>query len=113
VKGSCTKVGLAIEQKDGALLTKLYDAECGLYGSSWGPIEQTLRDGKVFEGEDEVGTISEDTLLTTSRDGNTSYAYNLKLLPNPDGSFSLATYYGVQNGAGAIVIESTLKKVQP
>jgi hypothetical protein len=113
VKGSCSKVEIEIEQKEGVLLTKIYDAACGLYGSSWGPVEQTIRDGKVFEGEEEVGTISEDTLLTTSRDGNVSYAYNLRLRPNPDGSLSLDTYYGVQNGAGAIVIEASLKKAQP
>lgn len=113
LKGTCSKVEIIIEQTPDNLHTEKYSAKCSLFDSDWGPIDQTIRNGKVFEGDEEVGTITEDTFKTMAPDGNVSYAYNMKLIRNADGSFSMDSYYGTGNGFGAIVIEATLQKVKP
>ncbi|MGE3260300.1 MAG: hypothetical protein AB7K68_00830 [Bacteriovoracia bacterium] len=117
IKGDCSKIEIVIEQKEGLLLTKQYRANCGTYDSNWGPVAQTIRDGKVFEGEGEdeeqVGTITDTTLITVSRSGGVSYAYNLKLHPQPDGSVLLQSYYGVKNAVGAIAIEGLMLQASP
>lgn len=117
LKADCTRIEITIEQKEGSLLTKDYRADCGTYGPHWGPAEEIIKGGKVFEGEgedeEEVGTISGDTLITVSHSGGVAYAYNLKLHPNPDGTATLQSYYGVKNAVGTIVIEGNLQKVKP
>lgn len=109
LKGECSKIELVIEQNANVIRTKLYKADCGNYSSSWGPVNQFIRDGKVYEGEgedeEEVGTITHDTLITVARSGSVSYAYNLKLHPQADGTQTLQTYYGTRNAFGSIAIE--------
>lgn len=116
IKGDCSKIELDIEQNQTVVRTKIYKADCGTYSSHWGPVDQFIKDGKVYEGEGEdeeqVGTISEDTLITVSREGSVAYAYNLKLQKKPDGSFALQTYYGVKNAVGAIAIEGIAERVR-
>ena len=110
LNSSCTKVEIDLDQQPGTLTVKRYHSDCGLYGSTWGPDVMTIKDGKVFEGEDEVGTLTGDTLMTISHDGGTDYAFNLKLIQLPDGTSKLETYYGVRNGTGAIATEADLTK---
>lgn len=114
LKGECSQIELKIEQTATLLRTQLYKADCGNYSTHWGPVDQFIRDGKVYEGEgeeeEEVGTISGDTLLTLARSGSVVYAYNLKLHPTADGSKTLQTYYGVKNAIGAIAIEGMAEK---
>jgi hypothetical protein len=111
LNSNCTKVEIEIEQRPGTLTVKRYHSDCGLYGSTWGPDVMTVKpDGKVFEGEDEVGTFSGNTLMTISHDGGVDYAFNLKLIQAADGSETLESYYGVHNGTGAIVTEADLKR---
>jgi hypothetical protein len=113
LSSNCTKVEIDIEQRPATLTVKRYHSDCGPYGSTWGPDAMTLKaDGKVFEGEDEdeVGTLTGNTLMTISHEGGTAYAFNLKLIQLPDGSETLESYYGVHNGTGAIVTEADLKR---
>jgi hypothetical protein len=112
ISSTCTKITIRVVQTATEIRTDLYNAECKSYGSKWGPILQYIRAGKVFErdsdgNEDEVGTISDDTLITVSQSGTMQYAYNLKLVPQPDGSKKLMSYYGVKGAIGAIVTEGT------
>ena len=111
-KADCTHVEIIIEQNETSLVTKLYKADCGMYSPSWGPVTQTIHEGKVFEGEDEVGTISSDTLMTLSRSGTAEYAYNLKLIQGADGKPVMETYYGARTSAGAMVVEGNLERVR-
>jgi hypothetical protein len=117
LKADCTKIEIVVEQRADALVTKQYRADCGTYGPHWGPVTQTIKNGKVFEGEDEdeteVGTITDDTLITVSNSGGVAYAYNMKLHPKADGSVTLQSYYGVKNAVGTIVIEGDLQRVKP
>ena len=69
--------------------------------------------GEVFAEGAKIGTISEDTLMTLLPGGTVTYAFNLKLIKNANGSTSLQTYYGAQNGVGGIATEGTLQKVAP
>jgi hypothetical protein len=91
ISSTCTKITIQVVQTATEIRTDVYNAECTSFGSKWGPITQYIRAGKVFErdsngDEEEVGTISEDTLITVSNSGTMQYAYNLKLVPQPDGS---------------------------
>lgn len=107
LNSACTQVEILIQQTETEILTEVYNAECKLFGSKWGPIHQQIRDGKVYEQDEEVGMISSDTLITTSTSGTSKYAYNLKLIQNSDGIKSLKSYYGTQAAIGAIAIEAT------
>ena len=107
---TCTQISIDITEAPGQLTISRYHSECSYFGSNWGPDVMTIKEGKVFEGEDEVGTISDDTLLTVSQDGGAAYAFNLKLLKNADGSETLQSYYGVRNSTGAIATEANLTK---
>ena len=106
LNSNCKKVEIIIEQNENEILTKLYNAECSLYGSKWGLIKQTIRDGKIFEGEDEVGTITDDTLITVSTSGGYQYAYNLKFITLTNGQKILKSYYGTKSFIGAIATEA-------
>lgn len=112
ISSTCTKITIQVVQTATEIRTEIYNAECKSYGSKWGPITQYIRNGKVFErdgngNEEEVGTISEDTLITVSQSGTMQYAYNLKLVPQPDGSKKMMSYYGTKGPIGAIVTEGT------
>lgn len=112
ISSTCTKITIQVVQTASEIRTDLYNAECKSYGSKWGPITQYIRGGKVFErdsngDEEEVGTISEDTLITVSQSGTMKYAYNLKLVTQPDGSKKMMSYYGTKGAIGAIATEGT------
>jgi hypothetical protein len=107
----CSAVTIDIEQTSTKLTVKQYKSECALFGSTWGPSEMTLKDGKVFEDGEEVGTISGDTLITISPSGTAAYAFNLKLIKGDDGQSVLESYYGVKNGVGAIATEANHRRV--
>lgn len=110
ISGKCTKVEIVIEQTPDALVTKSYVAKCNLFDTDWGPIRQDVKNGKVYEGKEEVGTFDGTTLKTISKDGQYNYAYNLRIGQAADGTPTLQTYYGAQGGVGAMVVEATLKK---
>ncbi len=107
LNSNCSRVEILIQQSETEILTQVYNAECNLFGSKWGPIRQQIRDGKVYEQDEEVGTISTDTMITISASGTSKYAYNLKLVQNADGTKSLKSYYGTQGAIGAIATEAT------
>jgi hypothetical protein len=111
LSADCTKVEIVIEQTETQLLTKLYNAECALFGSKWGPVPQEIRDGKVYEQGELVGTITEDTLMTLSTSGTYQYAYNLRLKKTADGKETLDSYYGAKGAVGAMVTEATHQRV--
>ena len=107
----CKKIEIVIEQTDTQFLTKTYHSECGLMGSDWGPDTMQLQGNKVFQYGGEVGSISDDTLLSDSPDSGVDYAWNLKMIVGDDGQPAVQTYYGVQNGVGAFATEGILHKV--
>ncbi|MGZ3725759.1 MAG: hypothetical protein ACXWPX_08180 [Pseudobdellovibrio sp.] len=111
LNSKCSKVEIEIEQTATEILTKVYDAQCDMFGSKWGPIHQQIKDGKVYEQGEEVGTISGDTLITVSQSGSYQYAYNLKIATLPNGQKTLQSYYGTKGGVGAIVIEAVGRQV--
>jgi len=111
ITANCSRVEITIRQTATALLTEKYESDCGLYGSNWGPVKEDLHGSQVSEQGTVVGSISDTTLKTVSQDGGINYAYNLRLIAGPNGQPQMESYYGTQNGAGAIVIEATLEKI--
>lgn len=110
LNSKCSKVEILIEQTETEIITNLYNAECDMFGSKWGPIHQEIRGGKIFENDLEVGTITEDTLRTTAPSGAYQYAYNLRLLNSPEGKKILQSYYGTRGAVGAMAIEALHQK---
>lgn len=113
LSGKCSKVEIMIEQTEARITTTKYESTCTMFGSKWGPIPQDIKDGKVYEAGEQVGTINDTTLITISQDGSYQYAYNLKLITGPQGQTQLQSYYGAGSGIGAIATEATLEKVSP
>jgi hypothetical protein len=111
LSGDCTRLELVIEQDAARIETKKYSAACALFSSDWGPVAQTIRDGKVYEGDKQVGTIDATTMITVAQDGNVAYAYNLRLGADAEGAY-LDTYYGTKNAVGSVVIEARLRKTR-
>jgi hypothetical protein len=107
LSSKCSKVEIDIVQTEDAIQTKIYNATCDSFGSKWGPITQTIKNGKVYEQDEEVGKINEDTMITISTSGSYQYAYNLKLIKGADGKTQLMSYYGVKGAVGAMVTEAT------
>lgn len=106
LSSKCSSVEIEIIQTVDVIETKLYKATCDLFGSTWGPITQEIRNGKIYEDGEEVGTITKDTMITVSTSGTMQYAYNLKLIQSPSGQKQLMSYYGTRGGVGAIVTEA-------
>ena len=114
ISGKCSKIEIIIEQTDSYVLTKKYTAECGMgniMGSTWGPVRDDIKDGKIYEAGNEVGTIDATTMRTTAPDSGANYAYNLRIRTGSDGQPEMETYYATQNAVGAIAIEGILHKV--
>jgi len=110
LSSNCSRVEIIIEQSDTAILIKKYNAECAMFGSSWGPVSMEIKGTKVFENGEEVGHISADTLITISQEPSAAYAFNLKLISDASGKPIMESYYGVKNGVGAIATEANLAK---
>lgn len=102
----CSKVEILIQHTDDQIRTEYYKSDCQMFGAKWGPVVQNIKDGKVFENGVEVGTITEDTLMTTSTSGTYKYAYNLKLKVSDEGELILNSYYGTQGAIGAMATEA-------
>jgi hypothetical protein len=83
ISASCSKVEIIIEQNEKEFITKKYESTCNFFGSQWGPVKQDLNGEQVLEQGEVVGSISDDTLITTAPSGTAAYAYNLKLVKNP------------------------------
>ncbi len=113
--GDCTKVEIYIKQTETQLITETYNADCGLWSKKFSNKVLELRDGKVFEqhGEnlDEVGTISDTTLMTLTTSGVYQYAYNLKKTFDEVNGYTVQSYWGTKGSAGAIVVEALHKRV--
>ena len=84
----------------------------------------TIKKGKVYKEEDEIGELTGNLLRTLDTSGGVQYAFNLKLIPGatvtppfdaPSATIppTLETYYGVKSMMGAIVIEGNLKPFKP
>lgn len=113
LSSDCSKVEIIINQSETQIVTQMYNSECKMFNAKWGPITQTIKDGKIYEDGTEVGTITEDTLITISNSGTYKHAYNLKLKTNAAGHTTLDSYYGSKGAIGAIVTEATHEKVNP
>ena len=108
----CSEVSVAITHAGNTLTVDNYKADCGTIKTDWGPIAMTIKNGKVYEGDEETGTLAGNLLKTTSKSGGVSYAFNLRLTPASKTSPAiLATYYGVGSAMGAMVIEGNLQIV--
>jgi hypothetical protein len=108
LSADCKSVEIFIEQTETSIVTKTYRADCGTLGTKWGPVRQEIRGTQIFEEGDLVGTISGDTLMTTSKSGTAAYAYNLKLIRTANGELILKSYYGTKTAIGAIATEADL-----
>ncbi len=107
---TCSRVEIVIEQTADQLITKSYKSDCNRYGSKWGPVTEILKNGKVYEDENEVGTIDSTTMTTKSADGATAYLYNLQLTKEASGTIALKSVYGAQSSVGTITTEATLTR---
>ena len=76
-------------------------------------VVQEIRDGKIFEQGEEVGTIDDTTMITVSRSGSYQYAYNLRLHKSAEGIETLESYYGTKGIIGAMITEAMHEKVAP
>lgn len=113
LSSSCSKIEIEIRQSEGLLLTEKYISTCDQFGSSWGPVREVIRDGRVYEGQQEVGTFDGQNLITKSQDGSISYLYNLRMSMGRDGQPRLQSVYGVQNYLGTATTEGELVRVSP
>jgi len=104
INGDCTKVEILITQDEHQLLTKSYRAECGTYSSDWGPVPEEIHGGQILEGGDQVGTIDDKALKTSTPDSGVLYNYNLEL----QGAGRMHSTYGTQNFVGSITIEADM-----
>ncbi len=102
----CSKVEILIQHTDDQIRTEFYKSDCQMFGTKWGPVVQDIKDGKVFEKGVEVGTITDDTLITVSSSGTYKYAYNLKLKKSDQGELRLNSYYGTKGAIGAMATEA-------
>lgn len=110
LNSKCTGIEIVIEQTASEMITKQYTSTCALFGSSWGPMVQEIKDGKVFEQGEEVGTVDDTTLVSIAPSGTAVYIYNLKLVPSANGEMELESVYGVKNSLGTIRTEARLKR---
>ncbi|MEO5667004.1 MAG: hypothetical protein ABIR96_02985 [Bdellovibrionota bacterium] len=115
----CSKIDITIVQVSDRFTMQHYDATCGMIAPDWGPMKLEIHGSKLvehFEGEEpeEVGGIEGNVLKTIFHESAT-YAFNLRLNAPvaPSTAPTLDSYYGVQNGAGTIVIEGRLDPVSP
>jgi hypothetical protein len=110
LKGDCSLIQIDLEQTADSLIIKKYHSVCTISGTTWGPIREDIKDGKVYENGELAGTFDGTTLKTTMPDGSVVYAVNLRLEKDPTtGAPVLRSYYGVQNIIGAIAEEAVLK----
>lgn len=110
LNSQCSRVEIIIEQTPTAVITKKYTSTCDLYGSSWGPVEQTVMDGKVYEHGEHVGTVDETSLISLAPSGTVAYHYNLHLVSGPNGEIELESEYGAQNFLGTLMTVARLKR---
>lgn len=113
--GDCTKVEIYVRQTETQLITDTYNADCGLWSKKFSNKVLEIREGKVFEQHgdslDEVGTISDTTLMTLTTSGVYQYAYNLKKTFDEVNGYGMQSYWGTKGSAGALVVEAVHKRV--
>lgn len=106
----CSKIEITIEQLPTQLTIQRYNAQCEKMGSDWGPNIMEIRDDKIFEDDEETGTLIGNILKTLQYSGSVAYAFNLLLkdVSETEPAPVLESYYGVKNMMGTIVIEGNL-----
>ena len=109
-KTPCSEVEIVIRQTPDSMKIELYNAQCGQLNSNWGPYVMGLKNGKVFEEDEQIGEIQGNIMKTLSG-SSVQYAFNLRLNEASKTPPTLDSYYGVRNALGAIVIEGNLKPV--
>ena len=111
----CSLVDITLKQDTSRITIQRYHAICGLLDSDWGPHDLDIKDGKIFEDDEETGTLEGNILKTLQYDSGVAYAFNLlmKATSGTDSTPILESYYGVKNLVGTIVIEGNLNLVQP
>jgi hypothetical protein len=109
-KTPCSEIEIVIRQTPDSMKIELYNAQCGQLNSNWGPYLMSLKNGKVFEDDEQIGEIQGNIMKTLSG-SSVQYAFNLRLNESPKTTPTLDSYYGVRNALGAIVIEGNLKPV--
>lgn len=110
LNSKCSRVEIIIEQTATAVITKKYSSTCDMFGSSWGPVEQAILDGKIYEHGEPVGTIDETSLNSAAQDGTVLYHYNLRLVAGANGKMELESEYGTQNFVGKLITVARLKR---
>lgn len=109
----CSKIEITIEQLPTQLTVQRYNAQCEKLGSDWGPHVMEIRDEKIFEDDEETGTLIGNLLKTLQYSGGVAYAFNMLLKDANETQATpvLESYYGVKNMVGTIVIEGNLTPV--
>jgi hypothetical protein len=110
LNSKCSRIEIIIKQTTNEIITEKYESTCELYGSTWGPVLQTIKDGKVYEHDELVGTIDEESLLTTAPSGTVFYIYNLSLISDSSGQIQLKAEYGVRNYLGTLLTTARLSR---
>lgn len=110
LSSTCSKIEVIIEQTETEIVTKRYESTCDLYSSSWGPVAQTIADGKVYEDDLQVGIVDDTTLVSTAPSGTAAYIYNLILGVDSKGERTLTVEYGVKNYVGTIITTGVFNK---
>jgi hypothetical protein len=109
-KNPCAGVEIDIKQTPDAIEIVRYNANCGLASSDWGPDPLKVRNGIVFNLDDDViGTYKEGVLVTNERIKSITYRFDLTLTQNESGE-SLTSFYGVKNVLGSLLIDSVLTR---
>ncbi len=107
----CKSVQMIIEHIPKLMTMQRYKANCGTIQPDWGPNRMEIRGTKIFEDDEETGSLEGNLLKTLTSDGGVQYAFNLRLNPaQPKKPETLDSYYGVRNRVGTIVIEGSLKR---
>ena len=106
VKGKCSSLEIEIQQTPNELRVNRYHAACDLLDTDWGPSSQQIRDGKLYESGEEVGSIYGTSAVSSAADSGVLYILNLKKVSDTE----LNVTYGTQNFVGTITIEGPLHR---
>ena len=105
-KRTCSEIFLALEQKEKEFRLFQGGYNCEDLKAQYAPFTLAIREGKVWDGAEEVGTITEDTFILQYYDKEEDYSFRLRLKRNASGLEYLEEW--MSEGTPALTISGAL-----